>query len=240
MALDVQCVVLAGGLGTRMRPLTTRMPKAMLPVAGRPFADHHLSLLASQGIRRVLYVTGHLGEQLEEYVGDGSRWGLDVGFVREELPLRGTGGALRVALEADRLEVDFFLTYGDSYLPIDVEPVWRAHVGSGMPIHMTVLRNDGRWDVSNVFYDGRRLVYDKARRAPWGPLMRHIDFGLLALRRTVVDDIPAGETVDLSDVLHERSLSGDVAGFEVSQRFFEVGSPAGVEDLEAFVSGTCP
>ena len=154
--------------------------------------------------------------------------------------LHGTGGALRFAHDAGSLDDVFGVVYGDSYLPVDLCPVWAAFDSSGCPALMTVLRNDDRWDRSNaVLRNGRVTNYDK-RIHRRDPQMRWIDFGLSVLRREVVESIPGGAVCDLGDTFHELSRRGDLAGFEVSTRFFEVGSPDGVAALESYLEPTEP
>ncbi|MBO0728341.1 MAG: NTP transferase domain-containing protein [Acidimicrobiaceae bacterium] len=236
--MALQCVILAGGLGTRLRPLTETIPKALVPVCGVPFADWQLCHLASQGVRRVVYSVGYRAEMLRDHVGDGARFGLQVEWVDEGKDLRGTGGALRLALDRGALEEAFFVLYGDSYLPVvmaEVEEAWRA---SQMPALMTVMRNEGRWDSSNATYSGGRVtLYDKRRPRERLRELRWIDYGLSVLTRPAVSDAiePDGHG-DLADLLHHLSVSGRLAGFEVGERFYEVGSEEGLRDLEAHLS----
>lgn len=234
----MQCVILAGGLGTRMRPHTERLPKTLLEVNGEPFAAHQLRLLAAQGVTRVAYCIGHLGQQITEFVGDGSRFGLEaVAWVDEGPSLRGTAGALRLAFDRGVLEERFFLLYGDSYLPAPMRPVWDAALATGLPL-MTVHRNEGRWDGSNaIFRDGRVLLYEKGRKDAAAIGMAHIDYGLAVLPRDLVAEVPGGMAADLADLYHRLSLTGRLAGFEVTERFYEIGSPAGLAELEAFLAG---
>jgi NDP-sugar pyrophosphorylase family protein len=235
-----QIVVLAGGLGSRMEPVANGLPKSLIPILGEPFAHHQLRLLASQGVRDVVYVIGFRGEQIRSEIGDGSGFGLTVSYVDEGEQLHGTGGALRFAHDTGSLADIFGVVYGDSYLPVDLRPIWAAFDSSGCPALMTVLRNDDRWDRSNaVFTNGRVTNYDKRIVEVRDPQMRWIDFGLSVLRREVVGSIPSGGAVcDLADVFHELSLQGDLAGFEVDTRFFEVGSPDGVAALESYLEST--
>jgi NDP-sugar pyrophosphorylase family protein len=238
--MALQCVILAGGLGTRMRPHTEGVPKALLPVLGRPFADWQLGLLAGQGIERVVYCVGYRGDMLRHHVGDGSRFGLDVTWSDEGPTLLGTAGAIRLAIDRAAVDEAFLVLYGDSYLPISagtVEEAWRS---SGMPALMTVLRNEGRWDTSNCVYrDGRVVLYDKSRPEARRDEMRWIDYGLSVLTRAaVVDRVPPGTVADLAGLQRDLSTSGELAGLEVQQRFYEAGSPAGLRDLEAYLSGS--
>lgn len=236
----MDCVLLAGGLGTRMRPLTARMPKNLLPVLGEPFAAHQLDLLAGEGVRRVIYCIGHMGEAVRDYVGDGSRWGLSVAYADEGEELQGTAGALRVAHQAGLLPDEFLVLYGDSYLPSNYRDVWNAFQQSGAPALMTVFRNEGRWETSNVLYQpGEAMVYDKRRTGPRAAEMRHVDYGLSVLKRSVIEDyVPPTGKADLADVFERLSREGRLAAYEVAQRFYEIGSPAGLADLEDFLERT--
>jgi NDP-sugar pyrophosphorylase family protein len=234
-----QIVVLGGGLGTRMEAVAGGLPKSLIRILGEPFVHHQLRLLASQGVREVVYVIGFRGEQIRSDVGDGGRFGLNVSYVDEGDQLHGTGGALRFAYETGWLDDVFGVVYGDSYLPVDLRPVLVAFDSSGCPALMTVIRNDDRWDRSNAVYrHGRVTKYDKRTHAR-DPQMRWIDFGLSVLRREVIEWIPSGGAVcDLGDVFHKLSLRGDLAGYEVGTRFFEVGSPEGVAALETYLAST--
>jgi len=234
--MGIQCVILAGGLGTRMRPSTETIPKALLPVCGEPFVDHQLRWLSSHGVAEVVLSIGHLGQLLREHVGDGGRFGLRVRYVDEGEELRGTAGALRLALEEGALAPDFLLTYGDSYLPVDFGAFARAFERSDAPAMMAVYRNLERWDQSNVVVSGARVVlYDKHHKGP-ALRMEYIDYGLSGLRRAVVEErVPPGAKADLADLLHALSVEGQLAAYEVSTRFYEIGSPQGLADLEHFL-----
>ena len=213
------------------------IPKALVPVLGEPFAFHQLRLLAAQGVRDVVYVVGHRAAQIRDAVGEGSDFGLDVSYVDEGDELHGTGGALRVALDSGSLGEVFGVLYGDSYLPAELAPIWAAFAKSDRQALMTVYRNEDRWDRSNaVLEDGLVVVYDKRPEAR-DPRMAWIDYGISVLRRGVVDGIPAGATVDLAEIYRTLSSRGELAGYEVAERFYEVGSPAGVADLERHLAG---
>jgi NDP-sugar pyrophosphorylase family protein len=232
--------VLAGGLGTRMRPATDAVPKVLLPVAGRPFVAWQLAWLRTQGVTGVVLSLGHLGEQVEAYVGDGSAWGLEVRCVYDGGRLLGTGGAIERAVSAASLDEAFFVVYGDSYLQVDLAAVAAAHRASARPALMTVYANAGRWDSSNVRYRGGAIeLYDKRHPTPD---MGHIDYGLMVLTPGLVTGAggPAGSADgvrpwDLADLLHDLSRRDQLAAFEVTDRFYEIGSPAGLAELEALL-----
>jgi len=212
--------------------LSARRPKSLLEVAGRPFIFHQLDMLRSQGVDRVVLCLGHLGEQIRAAVAAAALPGLAVSYSFDGATLLGTGGALRQALPL--LGEEFFVLNGDSYLPCSLARIQAAYRQSRRPALMTVLRNDNRWDRSNVlFRDGELLLYDKhAPRAD----MAHIDFGLAVLSRAVVARCPPATVVDLADILHELSARGGLAGFEVSERFYEIGSPQGLQATEEFLA----
>jgi MurNAc alpha-1-phosphate uridylyltransferase len=224
--------ILAGGLATRMRPVTERMPKALIEVAGRPFIEHQLTLLRREGVARVVLCVGFLGEMIEASVGDGARFGLKVSYSFDGERLLGTGGALRHALPM--LGEQFFVLYGDSYLDIAYAPVQAAFRRSGKPALMTVFRNEGRWDTSNVLFDGERVVrYDK--RHPSAE-MKFIDYGLGILKgdmlRTARD-----EAFDLSDLYAALARDGRLAGYEASTRFYEIGTLSGLAEADDYLRG---
>src|ERR1700691_2559314 len=136
LGIELQCVILAGGLGTRMKPYTSTVPKCLLPIVGRPFADWQLAWLASEGVDRVVYCIGHLGHLVREYVGNGSAWGLKASFVDEGTELLGTAGALRLAADRAVLDESFFVLYGDSYLSVNLTSVEEAFRSSERPALM--------------------------------------------------------------------------------------------------------
>lgn len=229
---DIPVAILAGGLATRLLPITATIPKALVEVAGRPFIDHQLTLLRRQGIRRVVLCLGHLGEQVQEYVGAGSRWGINVHCVFDGERLLGTGGALRRALPS--LGEVSWVMYGDSYLDVGFAEVQRAFIRSRKPALMTVYRNQNAFDRSNVVYqDGRLLVYDKRRPTS---AMTHIDYGLALVRREIVERIPADAPCDLAELYTALVAEGLMAGHEVTRRFYEIGSPASLEETSAYLA----
>jgi NDP-sugar pyrophosphorylase family protein len=231
----VQCVVLAGGLATRMRPATEAIPKYLLPVAGAPFADHQLAWLARQGVDDVVLCVAHLGAEIKAYVGDGARWGLRIRYVDEGSELRGTAGALRLAVDQGVLDPAFLVLYGDSYLQVDVAAVWKAFMSSSTRALMTVYENDGRWERSNVRFEaGVVELYDKSVADPGACGVHHVDYGLLVFHRDAIEDLVAPESSsDLADLQHRLSLRGELLGVEVFERFFEIGSIEGLRELEA-------
>lgn len=221
--------ILAGGLATRLRPISETIPKALVDVAGRPFAEYQIEWLRAQRATRVVFLVGYRGEMVQEALGDGSRWGLSIDYVFDGPTLLGTGGALRRARPA--LGDAFFVMYGDSYLDCDLAAIEAEFRRSGQPALMTVLRNENRWDASNVVYDGGRIVrYDKKTRTPD---MQHIDYGLGIVSAAALESYPVDRPFDLSTVYEDFAKEGRLAAYEVSSRFYEIGSPEGLEETRA-------
>ena len=227
---DIPLAILAGGLATRLRPITETIPKSLVSVAGRPFIEHQLEQLQREGIRHVVLCVGYLGEMVRDVVGDGSRYGLRVDYSFDGPKLLGTGGALRQALPL--LGDAFFVLYGDSYLPIPFAPVAETFLKSGKQGLMTVYRNEGSHDTSNVvFADGRIRIYDKKARLPE---MRHIDYGLELLKPAAFEPFAGREAFDLAELLQDLLRRDQLAGHEVLTRFYEIGSHAGLTERSSW------
>lgn len=223
--------ILAGGLATRLRPITEEVPKALIEVAGKPFIFHQLEYLRIQGIESVVMCVGFLGQMIQEVVGNGSKWGMRVSYSPDGPDLLGTGGALRQALPL--LEEHFFVLYGDSYLPINFSSVQKVYQSSRKKGLMTVLRNQNQWDKSNVeFNDGYIIEYNKSEIRPE---MHYIDYGLGVLQRSAIEKYPPKTRFDLSKVYNELSLASELAGYEVFERFYEVGSHQGIADTQDYL-----
>jgi len=224
-------LILAGGYATRLRPLTEHIPKALIDVAGRPFLWHQLQLLKRHGIRCVVLAVGYLGENIRERFGDGSEVGVELQYSFDGPSLLGTGGAIKKALPL--LTERFFVLYGDSYLTCDYGSVENAFIQSNLPGLMTVYRNEGLFDNSNVEYDGVRILrYDKKNRTP---AMRHIDYGLGAFHAKAFASIPDATRCDLADVYQDLLRAGRLAAVEVHERFYEIGSPEGLRETTDFI-----
>jgi MurNAc alpha-1-phosphate uridylyltransferase len=225
--------ILAGGLATRMGELTHDTPKCLLDVVGRPFVHYQLRQLFQQGVRRVVICLGHLGDKVVAALGDGSEFGLDVLYSFDGPELRGTAGAIRRALPL--LGPAFFVLYGDSYLECDYAAVQQAFENAGTLALMTVFRNQGQWDKSNVeFSGGRILAYDKVSQTS---AMQYIDYGLGILDRRALQGVAENDRFDLATVYQEMLQRGELAGFEVNERFYEIGSKAGLEETTRHLVG---
>ena len=222
--------ILAGGLATRLRPITETIPKALVDVAGVPFICRQLDYLHGQGIRRVTLCIGYLGEMIQSVVGDGSKFGLHVTYSPDGPELLGTGGALKQAMPL--LEDNFFVLYGDSFLPVNFGTVEKAFFESKKFSLMTILENGDRWDKSNVLFRAGELIeYNK--HAP-RPEMAFIDYGLGVLSSSTLDSFSLGQKFDLAELYHSLSLQGQLAGYEVHERFYEIGSHSGLKETENY------
>lgn len=225
-------IILAGGLATRLRPITEKIPKALIEVGGQPFIAHQLRLLHSRGIKRVIISTWYRGEMIREYVGNGSRFELDVECVFDGDSPLGTGGAIRQGLKL--LDGPFFVLYGDSYLPCDYADIQAFFCAGKQPGLMTVYRNQGRWDTSNVaMADGQILSYDKINRTP---RMEFIDYGLGMFLPDAFAHLTDGQPAELANIYQSLVAHHHLLAYEVKQRFYEIGSFDGLRELDELLA----
>jgi NDP-sugar pyrophosphorylase family protein len=228
----MQAVILAGGLGTRLFPLTRSVPKALVPVHGRPFLEYQLRLLKFHDITDIVLCVGHLGRQIREHCGTGARFGVSIRYADEGERRLGTAGALKHA--AGLLGEEFFVTYGDAYLRLDYARVMSHFRRCRRLGLMVICRNRGRYDASNVVATGRFITaYDKAQTHP---SMEYIDFGVSVLRRAIVDMIPGGRPSSLDDLYAQLIGQRQLLAYRTRRRFFEIGSPCGLAEFRTVVA----
>jgi NDP-sugar pyrophosphorylase family protein len=233
----LQAVILAGGLGVRLRPLTLAVPKPMAPVAGKPYLEHQLALLSRQGIGDIVILTGYLGDQIERHFGDGSRLGLTVRYSREELPL-GTGGAILRARPL--LAEEFLVIYGDSYLPIDYAEVL-GRLADRKADGVLVVYDNRHGDTAvrnNVALGAGGLVERYAKDVPGTAGLTHVDAGVAALRRAALDLWDgAAERWSIEAELYTRLISRRrLLAYETRQRFYDIGTPERLKLIEGFLT----
>jgi N-acetyl-alpha-D-muramate 1-phosphate uridylyltransferase len=223
--------ILVGGLATRLRPITEKIPKALIKIGGQPFIAHQLKLLKKNNIERVVLCAGYFGELIRDVVGNGNQFGLHVEYSFDGPVLLGTGGALRKALPL--LGDEFFVLYGDSYLDCDYHAVQLAFESSGKPALMTIFHNENRWGKSNVLCIDHAIVkYDKKNPTPE---MKHLDYGLGVLKSSVFKILSGDQRCDLSNIYRDLASRGELAGFEVAQRFYEIGSKKGLAETRRYL-----
>lgn len=222
--------ILAGGLATRLRPLTEVIPKALVDVAGKPFIVRQLGYLREQGISHVVLCIGYLGNMVRNVVGTGDSFGLKVSYSEDGPALLGTGGALRKA--TPHLSDEFFVLYGDSFLPVNFSAVQTAYQLRKQPALMTVIKNRDQWDKSNVlFVESQLIEYNKVEpRAE----MAHIDYGLSVVTASLLEQYPIGQSFDLAEMYQDLSLRGQLTGLEVYERFYEIGSHTGLKETSEY------
>lgn len=226
-------VILAGGLATRLRPLTDSMPKALVDINGEPFISHQLRLLRKQGVKDIILSVGYRGEMIRDYVGDGYKFGVDVTYVEDGPQLLGTGGAIKNAIK-DIKNNSFFVLYGDSYLPCDYAAVQEYFITTSKLGLMTVFHNEDKWDSSNIeFSDQEIVVYDKKVKTP---RMKYIDYGLGVLTKESFMLIQDKDVFDLAAFYQLLLEKNQLAAYEVKERFYEVGSLTGIDELRYYFS----
>jgi NDP-sugar pyrophosphorylase family protein len=224
----MQLAILAGGLGTRLGPLTAQTPKSLVPVLGKPFLEHQIKLVRRAGIKRLVLCVGHFGQKIAERFGDGGAFGVEIAYSREGDQLLGTGGALKKA--EPLLDDAFMMMWGDSYLLLDYADIWQAFQEQDLPAMMVVYRNQNKRVPSNVVVtQGKVTVYDK-----WveDPDKVYIDEGLTCLRKEVLQRVPQGQPFAIEQVFRDLAAEGELAAYETSQPFYEIGSPEGIAELE--------
>lgn len=229
----LEVLILAGGLATRLKPHTEKIPKSLVNVCGKPFIYHQLDLMLAQGIKRVIMSVGHYGSMIQEELGSNYKNQIDIDYSFDGEVLLGTGGAVQNSLEKIRGEC-FILTYGDSFLLEPIANIVSAFDRGQYDSIMAVYKNQNNWDKSNCIYkDGRIALYDKKNPTPD---MHFIDYGLSIFNKSVfrnlIDRIPC----DLGEIMHDLSTSSGLAGYEAKSRFYEMGSHSGLAELETYLN----
>jgi len=225
-------VLLAGGLATRLQPVSQTIPKSLIDINGQPFIAHQLTLLKEQGITDIVICAGYLGEQIEKFVGNGHGFGLNIKYSYDGEKLLGTAGAIKKAFPL--LPETFFVMYGDSYLPIDFEQVSNFFESQKRQALMTIIENNNQWDKSNViFSDGQITKYDKKDTVSE---MRFIDYGLGIMTKKCFNNVIDNEVFDLASIYQSLVKQGELAGHDVKERFYEVGSFTGIEEFKKYIN----
>jgi len=222
--------ILAGGKGTRLLSIAKTQPKALIKVLGKPFIFYQLYYLQKQGIKKVVICIGHMGEMIQSAVGDGSKFNLKISYSSDGSKLLGTGGAIKKALP--RLGDEFFILYGDTFLPINFNLVQEAYFSDNYPLLMTVLKNNGRWDRSNVLLKKNNLVdYNKQKSTN---SMHYIDYGLSIISADIFKNYDQNSYIDLSEIYEELSKYNKIKALEVFERFYEIGTPKSLLETEKY------
>jgi mannose-1-phosphate guanylyltransferase len=232
----MQAVILAGGLGTRMRPITETIPKPMIAVAGKPFLQHQLELLSGAGCDRALLLVAYLGEQIQEYFGNGAKFGCDISYSFEPT-LLGTGGALKNA-EA-QLQDYFVLVNGDTYLGVDYRALGKEFVTANCSALIvayekpTATSRDipARFLPNNLGVDAHSVVTAYRKRDPEG--LSHIDAGVIVLKKEILAGLPARQKCSLEEEIYPSLIArGEMRAWVTHEPFYDMGSPAGLAALE--------
>ncbi|RME17436.1 MAG: nucleotidyl transferase [Bdellovibrio sp.] len=225
-------VILAGGLATRLKPISEAIPKSLMDINGQPFLKHQISLLQKEGLRKVYLCVGHLSEKIKEFLDFSPPKDIEIKIIDDGKPLKGTGGALKEASKQIK-EDCFFVTYGDSYLPINFKKVFEYYISQNQPALMTIYKNQNAFDKSNViFKNGQIKDYDKNKTSPD---MQYIDYGLMIFQKSLFKSISHSYPFDLSLILSDLVKNNLVAAYEVFERFYEIGTPKGIQSLKNYL-----
>ena len=229
--MKLQCVILAGGLATRLKPITEKIPKSMLKIKDTPFLEYQIELLGKNNIDEIIVCVGYLSKQIESYFGNGERFGVNIKYSYEKDQLLGTGGAIRNAWSL--LQNNFFVIYGDSYLNINYGAVYRYFLKINYSSLLVIYKNKNKWDKSNVvFKSGVVELYDKKSQTPE---IKYIDYGLSILSKKVIKEVPEGVFYDLANLYKRLAREKKLAGYEVFRRFYEIGSKRGLKEFKDFM-----
>jgi NDP-sugar pyrophosphorylase family protein len=228
----LQAVIVAGGLATRLGDETRACPKSLLLIEGRPFIEYQLELLKNNGITDIVLCLGHLGGQIEQHLGAGAGFGVNITYSHEEKPLC-TAGALKNA--QGQIKGDFLTLYGDSYLDFDYQAAISFFQGRDRLALMTVYQNHGRYDASNTAIEGELVTgYDKMKKTPQ---TIYIDYGACIFRREALDWLPANERYPLDWLFRRLIDERQLLAYEVKERFYQIGSPDGLEEFRKLKGG---
>jgi len=230
-----QAVILVGGRGERLKPLTENIPKPMVPVCGKPFLEYLVLLLKKNGIKEFLFLAGYLGEKIENYFKDGRKWGVKIEYSFETTPL-GTGGAIRLAKE--RLDKNFFLLFGDSYLPIDYREMACEFLNSGKPASLAVYDNRDDTDVPfNVKLNKDKKVvaaYNKRKDNPVD--FNYCDAGVIAVSKNAIDMIGDETPVSFEEAIYPRMIAdGNLEYYTAKDRFYDIGTKDRLKIFESYI-----
>ena len=231
--MEEAIVIISGGLATRLGPLAENIPKSLLEFNNKPFIQHQIELLAKKGFKNIVICLGHLGEQIEDFLGNGKWLNVDINYSFDGATLLGTGGAVLKA--RNYLSDVFFIIYGDSYLDIDYKTALNFLYENNKLGLMTVYENNNQYDKSNVIYKNNMVaIYDKKNRTNE---MDYIDYGLSIFNKEALNliDLKSG-FYDLADLLNILSKKNQLLGFEVKKRFYEIGSQKGIKDFNDYIT----
>lgn len=226
----MQAVILAGGLGTRLRPLTYEIPKPMVPINGKPYLEYQINYLKKFGITDVLILIGYLGEQIVEYFGDGSQYGVKITYSKEENPL-GTGGAIKLA--ENQLEDEFLIIYGDSFLPIDYGDLFNFYNKHGKSSLLIAYDNSsGKTPVPNNLAIDTNFLVQKYEKNSLDPALKYVESGVSLLKKTLTTEIPSNQKCSLEEIIFPKLIGENrLIAYITKEPFYDIGTPDRLETI---------
>ena len=228
-----QAVILAGGRGTRMRPITDTRPKPMVEFHGRPFLEYVVEMLREQGFERVLLLLGHLPEVIQDHFGDGSTFGVEVDYsvtAPDDLTVS------RVQTARDRIEDCFLLLYCDNYWPMRMDDMWRWFRQLEVPAMVTVYANRDRYRPgkdSVLVEDGYVRAFDKTQTVPG---LQGVEISYAILTKPVLDLLPAEDELFELALYPQLARRGELGAYITDHRYYSVGSLERLPVTEQFLA----
>ncbi len=229
---DITALVLCGGLGTRLRQVVGEVPKALAPIAGRPFLDYQLHILKDQGVKDVILCTGHAADQIEAFCGKGEQWGLRLNFSKETQPL-GTAGAIKNAeslVEADRL----LILNGDSFLGFELNALIAAQLKQRARLTLALVEVPDRSRYGSVCVSDYGCVTAFGEKGCKGPGL--VNGGVYLMQRSVLSEIPGGRALSLEQEVFPQLIGKGLGGIRVSGPFLDIGTPEAYAAAAEFLS----
>ena len=229
--MKLSVAILAGGLGKRLGNLTKETPKALIDISGKPFIAYQLDYLRKEGFKNVTICSSYLSDKIKKYVGDGSKFNLNISYSEDGPKLLGTGGCIKKA--SKKQDNSFFILFGDTFLPINYSIIEKAFFKQGNPALMTILKNHNQCDKSNAHFENNLVVYNKKKPKKY---MKYIDYGLSVVNNSIFKEFPDNKHFDISDVFQKLSEKKLLSGYEVKERFYEIGSTKGLKETIKFLT----
>ena len=218
---------MCGGLATRLGSLAKNIPKSMIDIEGKPFLEHQIEMLKKHNITDIVLCAGYLSEKIEDYFGDGSKFGVNIKYSHDGKKPLGPIGAIKNA--ESLLDDVFFIMYGDSYLSVDFQKAYsffKEHDKLGL---MVVYKNNDKYDKSNLIIKDNMVVGYKEKEAVY------IDYGTSIISKKALDLVPKNTMYSTGQFFSDLISKKELLAFEAEKRFYHIGSPDALGELRNYI-----